>query len=244
MLLRNEGAVIKWLSQYEAIERRQLKEMINKSLNSSDSFVNSMLKQSRIANLEDGYIGLDHLCKPDYKLIKAIWILIEFIKNVEPMAHYPATYPSQLFFLLENKGYEVIVLDEGDEDLLKRVQFNSEVTYTLKNPTTLYNYQTHEYLGDYLRFLRDFEGINLMSMYNCFSNRLCNNIKVVDPEDRELPVINAYDSNYKIYMLPVKLFEKYTIAIDCYQGIELFCGLYNEKLDTSDKAKNLIKKTY
>ena len=30
MLLRNEGAVIKWLSQYEAIERRQLKEMINK----------------------------------------------------------------------------------------------------------------------------------------------------------------------------------------------------------------------
>ena len=49
MLLRNEGAVIKWLSQYEAIERRQLKEMINKSLASSDSFVNSMLKQSRIA---------------------------------------------------------------------------------------------------------------------------------------------------------------------------------------------------
>ena len=135
MLLRNEGAVIKWLSQYEAIERRQLKEMINKSLNSSDSFVNSMLKQSRIANLEDGYIGLDHLCKPDYKLIKAIWILIEFIKNVEPMAHYPATYPSQLFFLLENKGYEVIVLDEGDEDLLKRVQFNSEVTYIVVLPT-------------------------------------------------------------------------------------------------------------
>ncbi len=135
MLLRNEGAVIKWLSQYEAIERRQLKEMINKSLASSDSFVNSMLKQSRIANLEDGYIGLDHLCKPDYKLIKAIWILIEFIKDVEPMAHYPATYPSQLFFLLGNKGYEVIVLDEGDEDLLKRVQFNSEVTYIIVLPT-------------------------------------------------------------------------------------------------------------
>ena len=37
------------------------------------------------------------------------------------------------------------------------------LTKTLKNPTTLYNYQTHEYLGDYLRFLRDFENINLIS---------------------------------------------------------------------------------
>jgi hypothetical protein len=45
-------------------------------------------------------------------------------------------------------------------------------------------------------------------------------------------------------MLPVKLFENYTVAIDCYQGVELFCGLYNEKLDTSEKAKDLIKRTY
>jgi hypothetical protein len=119
------------------------------------------------------------------------------------------------------------------------------LTKTLKNPTTLYNYQTHEYLGDYLRFVRDFENINLMSMYNCFSNRLCNNIKFkLELNETQALTVNAYDTNYKIYMLPVKLFEKYTIAIDCYQGIELFCGFYNEKLDTSEKAKNIIKRTY
>lgn len=137
------------------------------------------------------------------------------------------------------------------------------LTKNLKNPTTLYNYQTHEYLGDYLRFLRDYEGINLMSMYNCFSNRLCNNIKItlnwtkivnelnsVTGKEENVEktikkaVFNSYDTNYKIYMLPVKLFENYTIAIDCYHGIELFCGLYNEKLDTSAKALDLMKKTY
>ena len=63
----------------------------------------------------------------------------------------------------------------------KTIHYNGNkifgLTKTLKNPTTLYDYQTHEYLGDYLRFLRDFENINLMSMYNCFSNKLCNNIK-------------------------------------------------------------------
>ena len=119
------------------------------------------------------------------------------------------------------------------------------LTKTLKNPTTLYNYQTHEYLGDYLRFLRDYENINLMSMYNCFSNRLCNNIKFkLALNENQALTVNAYDTNYKIYMLPVKLFENYTIAIDCYQGIELFCGFYNEKLDTSTKAMDLIKRTY
>ena len=132
------------------------------------------------------------------------------------------------------------------------------LTKTLKNPTALYNYQTHEYLGEYLRFLRDYENIDLMSMYNCFSNRVCNNIKCsldwqLEQEntitgEKEIKavnvVFNAYDTNYKIYMLPVKLFEKYTIAIDCYQGVEMFCGFYNETLDMSNKAKYLMKQTY
>lgn len=124
------------------------------------------------------------------------------------------------------------------------------LTKTLKNPTTLYNYQTHEYLGDYLRFVRDYENINLMSMYNCFSNKLCNNIKTklewTDTSGKiiKTATINAYDTDYKIYMLPVKLFENYTIAIDCYQGVELFCGFYAEKLDTSNRAIDLMKKTY
>jgi hypothetical protein len=136
----------------------------------------------------------------------------------------------------------------------KSIQYNGNkilgFTKTLKNPTTLYNYQTHEYLGDYLRFLRDYEGINLMSMYNCFSDRLCNNVNIrLTWEDSNKNAVktatfNAYDTKYKIYMLPAKLFADYTIALDCYQGIEMFCGLYTETLDTSDKAKNLMKQTY
>lgn len=149
----------------------------------------------------------------------------------------------------------------------KAIQYNGNkvlgLTTTLKNPTTLYNSETHEYLGEYLRFIRDYEGINLMSMYNCFSNRLCNNIKFKfdwsvdfteydDTGEKQTKTktveinANTYNTNYKIYMLPVKLFENYTIAIDCYQGVELFCGFYNQKFDTSDKNKavNLLKKTY
>ena len=163
-------------------------------------------------------------------------------------------------------------LDVSDNKVVKYWKSNNTLHYngnkilgltkTLKNPTTLYNYQTHEYLGDYLRFLRDYENIDLMSMYNCFSDRLCNNVRLTldekleyiavnpetgkkEPKEKNVKFdINTYDTNYKVYMLPVKLFETYTIALDCYQGVEMFCGFYNEKLDTSEKALDLIKKTY
>ena len=48
-----------------------------------------------------------------------MWVLLQFIDRVEPLAHYPATYPSQLFFLKENTGYEIVVLYEGEGHLTK-----------------------------------------------------------------------------------------------------------------------------
>lgn len=122
------------------------------------------------------------------------------------------------------------------------------LTKTLSSPGRFYDTATHEYLGEYLRFLRDYYDINLMSLYNCFNNTICNNINLslnVGPEDNsKIITFDSQDSKYKIYAIPVKLFANYTIAIDSFQGIELFCGLYNTTLDTSSKALELIKKTY
>lgn len=128
------------------------------------------------------------------------------------------------------------------------------LTRTLKSPGTSYDYTTHEYLGDLLRFIRDYYNVNLMPLYNCFSNRTCNNIYLVktkvkedasgNKETIELARFDSGDPKYKIYAIPVKLFEKYTIAMDCDQGIELFCGIYGRTLDTSEKAQNLFDKTY
>lgn len=132
------------------------------------------------------------------------------------------------------------------------------LTRRLKSPGTSYDTTTHEYLGDFLRFVRDYYDINLMSLYNCFSNREIRNIlflktvmktKLDENGDevkykQEVARFDSNDSRYKIYALPVKLFENYTIAIDCDRGLELFCGLYKNTLDTSDKAVNLLDKTY
>lgn len=125
------------------------------------------------------------------------------------------------------------------------------LTKTLCSPGHSYDTITHEYLGEYLRFLRDYYNINLMSLYNCFNNKICNNIYfsfIMNPDAEKIAqkkvTFDSQDSKYRIYAIPVKLFENYTVAIDCSNGVELFCGLYNTNLDTSNKASDLISRTY
>ena len=78
--------------------------------------------------------------------------------------------------------------------------FNSEyqnITTNLSLFNNLYDSRTHEYLGEYLRFLRDYRDLNLMSLYNCYSDNYLT------------------DKNYKYILIPVKYNTIYSIAFDC-----------------------------
>lgn len=120
------------------------------------------------------------------------------------------------------------------------------LTRTLKNSGNFYDTKTHNYLGDFLRFLRDYHGVNLMSLYNCFDNKIYNNVYLTLPKDDSFSefTISSSDPSYKIYAVPVKLFADYTIAIDCSDTLELFCGFYSTRLDATSKGRNLIRQTY
>lgn len=50
------------------------------------------------------------------------------------------------------------------------------LTRTFKSSGNIYDSKLHNYLGDFLRFLRDYHDINLMSLYNCFDNKIYNNL--------------------------------------------------------------------
>lgn len=71
--------------------------------------------------------------------------------------------------------------------------FYPNLTKTMKLENDLYDSSTHDYLGDYLRFIRDFFGINLMGMYNCY--------------DGTTEIIG----DYKFIIVPVKYGEQYSI---------------------------------
>jgi len=123
---------------------------------------------------------------------------------------------------------------------------------------SIYDTYTHEYLGDYLRFLRDFKNVNLMPLYNCFSNRVCPKLSIsfkvtddiINEETNEVisegytVEFNTDDPNYKIYMVPIKFFQKYTIAIDSGAAIEMCCGLFGQYQELNEKYTPISKQTY
>lgn len=120
------------------------------------------------------------------------------------------------------------------------------VNKTFKNTNNMYDTETHEYLGEYLRFLRDYHDINLMPLYNCFNNKIRTNIFCSFKLNSGTEVsFNSNDGGYVYYAIPVKLFSNYTIAIDSALGIEMFCTLYNSQIDqTNEQILDLAQRTY
>lgn len=124
MLLEDERNVIKWLSQYGALPKAQVIRLLrDKSPETAAKILRNLKREHQITDIAGGYyLAVDEMCKPDQRTILAVWVLLKFIDYVDPMAHYPAVYPSQLFFLKENIGYEIVVLYDGEQHLAKLLQ--------------------------------------------------------------------------------------------------------------------------
>lgn len=135
MLLQDEQYVLKWLSQYGALTKTQLIKMLNKPRATAEKILKNLKRQSQISDVGGGYyLALDKMCQPDQRTIVAVWVLLKFIEMVEPMAHYTATYPSQLFFLKDNIGYEIVVLYDGESSLVKLLQPDDDLKYIIVVP--------------------------------------------------------------------------------------------------------------
>ena len=72
--------------------------------------------------------------KPDQRMVSAVWVLLKFIDQVGPLDHYPASYPSQIFFLKNNVGYEIAVLYDGEQHLTRLLQPGEDMKYILVLP--------------------------------------------------------------------------------------------------------------
>lgn len=136
MLLPDEQHVLRWLSQYGALTYTQVTLLLqHKPPDIVEKILRSLKRQCLIAEVSDGYyLGLDPQHKPDIRTILAVWVLLKFIDRVEPMNHYPASYPSQLFFLKENVGYEIVVLYEDEQHTAKLLQPQEELKYIVVVP--------------------------------------------------------------------------------------------------------------
>ena len=116
-------------------------------------------------------------------------------------------------------------------------------TKTLKLTNSYYDSHTHAYLGEYLRFIRDYKDLNLMSMYNCFNNNVVSSLSFTFKYGNGIKRFNT-DSNYKIYSVPVKFDKNYTIAFSTNTPVEIICGIYSKGIVKSDDINILYATTY
>lgn len=131
----DELHVIKWLSQYGALPKAQVMKLLNKPPETAAKFLRAMVRDLRIFDISGGYyLGVDPLCRPDQRMVLAVWVLAQFAAVVHPMAHYPATYPSQIAFLKGNTMYEIVVIYEGEGSLLRLLQPEEELKYIIVLP--------------------------------------------------------------------------------------------------------------
>jgi len=136
MLLQDELYVLHWLNQYGALAKDQVIRLLgDKPTKTTEGIIRGLKRQLLVSETSNSYyLGLDPMVKPDQRIISAVWVLLRFVDRIEPMAHYPATYPSQIFFLKGDIGYEIVVLYEDEQHLIRLLQPEEDLKYILVLP--------------------------------------------------------------------------------------------------------------
>lgn len=116
MLGPEETLVMYWLSQYGVLLQEQaIAAITDKGRVTAASIIRGLMKKRRLCYLHGGYyVAAAPRLKPDDKIINAIWVLLQYIYQIEPMNHHRASYPGQIYFLKNGCGYEIVVLREGE----------------------------------------------------------------------------------------------------------------------------------
>lgn len=105
--------------------------------------------------------------------------------------------------------------DYGEYKVIGFYDFGSyipNVSETFVSNTGYYDYATHKALGKYLRCLRDIVGLDLMSLYNCFSCYTTERFHLKENADEY--IVQQKDSKSVVYLVPIKFNRVYSIAID------------------------------
>lgn len=79
------------------------------------------------------------------------------------------------------KGLEFVRYNNGTLTKVGDYIYNKKclnITHNLINSSLIYDSNTHKYLGEYLRFIRDYKHLDLMSMYNCITNEFPTNMNL------------------------------------------------------------------
>lgn len=166
---------------------------------------------------------------------------IKYLLSQSELPLYPVITSGRILvkgsrYVYQNNIYECIKQGAFDpselESYLKLLQNLSTVstTHNIKqrftSNTGYYDSTTHKALGDYLRWLRDDKGTDLMSMYNCFDYVVSDEWTLTE-DKKNFYISKLQNTNTKLVLIPIKYNQQYTVAIDCQFPVMMKSIIYD-----------------
>lgn len=135
-LMEDEQLVLRWLSQYGPLSKNVLRRLLHyKNTETRDRILTGMRRHRYIYEIQGGkFFAVDKYDKPVSKMQTAVWVLLQFSNQIKPDHHYQASAPSQIFFLKGKLIYEILVLREGEEHLVRLLQPQENTKYIIVVP--------------------------------------------------------------------------------------------------------------
>lgn len=125
------------------------------------------------------------------------------------------------------------------------------LTTTLPINNMIYDRQTHRYLGKFLRFLRDYSGLNLMSMYNCWDGDVVSlpfTLKIPTTASNGAVVTRNVNfengkNNVSVYKVPISI-SPLSISVHGSTPIEMCLYIDNYQPVFKTYIYEIAKQTY
>ena len=143
-------------------------------------------------------------------------------------------------------GRSYINRDNSTFTVLDDIEFGSyHINVTRKEtcPNSYYDADTHRLLGKWLRMLRSYTNIDLMSLYNCFDGTYLDDISIGSGEY----YLNLFGlSTAKVLWVPIKYNTKYTIYVDSKKPVKMCPAFRNNAgmIKIAIKKNNTAKSIY
>lgn len=197
------------------------------------TFFTNTIKSGFIKNLlEDSYLPkYTSVHRGDY-IVKGVYYCYDCYVIYCTKTGYINPYEDEI-----NADTPIAEYDSLDHYIFGR--FTPGLTNKFISRDVYYDSRTHRQLGEYLRHFRDYYGVNLMSLYNCFDYTVIDDIYLTKGDT---PYVLEENYSYKVLSVPIKFNRDYTIAIQCTNTVSLLPVIHDGRglITTSSDTKEYL----
>lgn len=134
-MIKGGEEVLYALREFGVLRRSQILSLLYRHSPASAERTLLWLTKSGYVFEAEGYIMASPRLKPEERVITAFEIMLQFIKRISNHSYFSASSPSQVFFQIGDRDYEIAVIYGGEDYLLSSLASSNvgsrETTYII-----------------------------------------------------------------------------------------------------------------